>query len=272
MNDLSLAEKLNFCLNSSEFLSETVQLLQPNRSILYTELSLTQLLGINIEEVPFYLLSTSESFRKLMQSIESSLDTKDHIEEIRQIGIVMFQIFLLEKLYSLWITYRRSGFGILILPGHIKRLRKKIWPLQVRSRIQHLKTMANFHSNNNDADHEDHSCRILVDHCLKKLDEKSEEYHGILEDRIKHLTESSASSIVCIIETFVRQRFMNQRLKYDCEIELVQYEYIDELLKYYYLNENPNEKQVKTNLTRFHLKSIIADYNSRIVFFCLLSI
>lgn len=206
-----------------------------NQILCYQKLDFHQLIGIHIEEIPHYLRADSESFQKFILSFLSKTIEK-HSEDLRQIAIVMHKILLLEKVDNLWLIYRKSGMGIIKLPKHFMHLRRKIWPFNVRVLVQQILNTA-------DPDH--NTYQLFVDYCLERLQNKSEACFNELNNRINSLA-NSIPNMESIIETFVRRHFIDESLEYDCQIALVQYHYIDELIKYYYLASNPDEKQVKS--------------------------
>ncbi|CAF1164057.1 unnamed protein product [Rotaria sordida] len=182
------------------------------------------------------ILTTAPTMQYLSQihSIRPTI-TSNHLEELRSIAILMYKIFLLEKLYSLWTIYRKLGKGELELLQRTKPLTMNIWPFEVHLRLKHIQQ-----TNIYDGD----TYRMFVDHCLKKLNEKIEECRSQLRYRTSHMIDDTLN-IKETIEKFVQQGFMYRCLEYDCQIELIQYYYTDRILKRQYLSENTNEKQIQ---------------------------
>ena len=205
-----------------------------SKIIPHTELNLEQLIGVNINQVPPYLCCSNESFKEAIYSIRPKVSLH-HLEELRHVAILMYKILLLEKLQNLWTIYRRSGMGELSQPRSAKEVALKIWPFEIRSRIKHVE-------NANITD--DEKCHLFVDHCQTKLSDQNQLYRNQLRYRTSHIMDYT-SAMELTVENFVKQRFMYQRIEYDCRIALVQYHYTDAVLKCQYLIENPNENQVK---------------------------
>lgn len=201
----------------------------------YIELNLQELIGIDIDQVPDCLCRNSHSFEKLIAHIRPKTNKND-VEQLRHIVILMYRLLLLEKLQCLWRTYRKSGLGELLdVPQHIQQAGMKIWPNEIRTRIKNFQIDLSFADNH---------CQLFVDHCLKELDNKNRDYSQQLRYQTTHLLDYT-SSMEETFQNFVQQGFFSQSLDYDCQIELVQYHYIDAVLKQQYLNENPNENQVR---------------------------
>ncbi|CAF4100514.1 unnamed protein product, partial [Rotaria sp. Silwood1] len=72
-----------------------------NPTVSYSELNLRQLIGLDIDKVPQYLNHTNDSFHKIIHSIRPTM-TVNRLEELRHIAILMYKLFLLEKLELLW--------------------------------------------------------------------------------------------------------------------------------------------------------------------------
>jgi hypothetical protein len=201
--------------------------------ISYTELNLKQLIGIDINQVPTYLSTSNETFKHKIHAIRPKIN-QNHLEELRHVAILMYRMLFVEKLQSLWTMYRKSGNGELQQPRSTKEISMKIWPCAIRSRIN---TIVNVNMS------VDEKCQLFVDHCRTKLNDQYEVYRNQLRYRTTHIIDYT-SAMELTIQNLVQQGFMYQRIEYDCEIALVQYHYIDGILKRQYLTENPNEYQV----------------------------
>ncbi|CAF1623635.1 unnamed protein product [Rotaria sp. Silwood1] len=204
-----------------------------NPTVSYSELNLRQLIGLDIDKVPQYLNHTNDSFHKIIHSIRPTM-TVNRLEELRHIAILMYKLFLLEKLELLWTMYRRSGTGNLELSTPIEQMNRNIWPKEVRTRIE---LIHNKYISNNDL------YLTFVEHCLGKLYEKNEECQRQLRYRTGHLVDYTWA-MEETIKKFVQQGFMYQSVEYACQIALVQYNYREAMAKQQFLHENPNQNQV----------------------------
>ncbi|CAF4652768.1 unnamed protein product, partial [Rotaria sp. Silwood1] len=203
-----------------------------NPTVSYSELNLRQLIGFDIDKVPQYLNHTNDSFQKIIHSIRPTM-TVNRLEELRHIAILMYKLFLLEKLELLWTMYRRSGTGNLELSTPIEQMNRNIWPKEVRTRIE---LIHNKHISNNNL------YLTFVEQCLGKLYEKNEECQRQLRYRTGHLVDYTWA-MEETIKKFVQQGFMYQSVEYACQIALVQYNYREAMAKQQFLHENPNQNQ-----------------------------
>jgi hypothetical protein len=75
--------------------------------------------GINFETIPNYFSRQNQAFEKKMQSIRP---LTIQLEELREIGILIYKIMFVEIVKSLWIVYRKSATGdfpsMIILPNN----------------------------------------------------------------------------------------------------------------------------------------------------------
>ncbi|CAF4845295.1 unnamed protein product [Rotaria socialis] len=222
----------------------------------YTELDLQQLIGVNIHQVPPYLCSSNESFKETIHDIRPKI-SQNHLEELRHVAILMYKMLLIEKLQTLWITYRKSGMGEFQQTRSTNEVSLKIWPFEICSRIKYIENA------NTSADEK---CQLFVDHCQKKLNDQNEIYRNQLRYRTSHIMDYT-SAMELTIENFVKQRFRYQSIEYDCQISLVQYHYTDAVLKRQYLIEHPNENQIQIfkglcklkyeeAITKYHFNSL----------------
>ncbi|CAF5158098.1 unnamed protein product, partial [Rotaria magnacalcarata] len=160
-NEVDLSQSFNqlSCSLKHPKTKEKKKVSKQRKIIPYTELDLTQLIGVNINQVPSYLCSSNESFKETIHDIRPKI-SQDHLEELRHVAILMYKILLLEKLQTLWTAYRKSGMGELQQTRSAKDVGLKIWSFEIRSRIKHVE-------NANITD--DEKCQLFVDHCQKKL-------------------------------------------------------------------------------------------------------
>ncbi|CAF2087086.1 unnamed protein product [Rotaria magnacalcarata] len=261
-NDFELIQmdKLLF-LNTNTIISQSRQ--QPLSPLLntmrkkvtktfrYTEVDLHELIGIDIDKIPHYLSNDNKLLEDKMRAIQPTMNEK-HLEELRQIAILMYKISLLERITSLWTMFRRVGMGTLALPSDIKQLNIKIWPFAVHTRIRHVE---NTHA------YDDETCQMFIDHCLQKLNEKNDEYRHQLRFRTCHVTDYSVA-MEFTIEKFIQHEFMSQHIEYHCQITLVLYHFIDEILKRHFSNENPNikQKELLKRLCKYKYEETITKY------------
>ncbi|CAF3411399.1 unnamed protein product [Rotaria socialis] len=254
LNEVDLSQRFSLLSSSLQHPKKKQKnnVSKQRKIIPYTELDLQQLIGVNINQVPPYLCSSNESFKETIHDIRPKI-SQNHLEELRHVAILMYKMLLLEKLQTLWITYRKSGMSELQQPPSTKHVGLKIWPFEIRSRIKYIEN-----ANIND----DEKCHLFVDHCQKKLNDQNEIYRNQLRYRTSHIMDYT-SAMELTIENLVQQRFGYQSIEYDCQISLVQYHYTDAVLKRQYLIENPNENQILIfkRLCKFKYEEAVTKYH-----------
>lgn len=220
-------------------LEEVLHKSNNQKLIYYEQLTIQELIGTDIDQVPDYLCEANDSFEKLIYSMRSNLPKK-HLEQFRYVAILMHKIFLLEKLINLWTLYQKCGLGQLKISIQYQPSNLQIWLENIFARLKHIHGSLN-RINMNGSQHTE--CQLFVDECLKKLSDKFSDYHYQLQMNTVRL-EDFTFSMEHTIEKFIQYHFKYQSLQYDCLIETVQYQYIDALLKQHYANEHPSERHV----------------------------
>ncbi|CAF1392726.1 unnamed protein product [Adineta steineri] len=223
---------------SNKHIQEQSSILSPS-----TKLTLMKLLRIDFNEIPSYLSKINQSFDKKIHSI---LPTTNNLEQLRSIAILMYKIICIDMIRSLWIVYKKAGMGELQtnLPS-INQLNRKIWPKEILLLL----------NENQIVDiNQDNACSTLVNHGLCQLNDESE---GYLRELSLNTTKISdyTPNIEYIIDKFVEQGLIGLRIEIDCQIALVEHDYIDEILKQQYLEQNPTSTQIESVEYLCELKS-----------------
>lgn len=210
------------------------------KTISYQQLSIKELISIDIDQVPDYLRQTNHSFDKCIYSMRPNLP-KTCLEPFKQVAILMHKTLLIDKLKRLWTLYRKSGMGQLKIPEQLQQCHLQIWSKHIRARVKHIHDESSIEINNDD----DYNtqCQLFADECLKKLSDKFYECHHYLQLDTVHLFDYTFN-MEQTIQKFIQRNFLSQSLQYDCQIETVEYHYIDTLIKRQYANEHPTDKQV----------------------------
>ena len=163
------------------------------------------------------------------------LATTTTLEQCRSIAVLMYKLLCLEMIHSLWTTYRKSGRGELSTKFSMDGLSdRKVWPQEVYSflQLEQVKTIE-----------DDQLCFNLVHHCLRQLEEKSEEYRRELRTSTSNLSVYTPE-LEQILEKFVQQELRSLHIEFNYQMALVHYSYMDELLQRYYLTQHPTDIQV----------------------------
>ncbi|CAF1427995.1 unnamed protein product [Adineta steineri] len=204
---------------------------------------------MDFDLIPDYLLKTNHSFEKRISCI---LPSNDHLEELRNITILIHKLMSIEIVHSLWIVYQKAGMGNLpsITIPTIHEINRKIWLKEVRSLLKQQSQTEDI----NEIDYDDDACLIFVSNCLHDFNNKSQQYRRELNLKTSCLSDYTRS-LECIIEKFVKENLKYFRMETDQQIALVQYDYTDQILKRAYFTQNPNENQITTmkNLCKLKL-------------------
>ncbi|CAF2935453.1 unnamed protein product [Rotaria sp. Silwood2] len=183
------------------------------------------------ENVPDYLAKGSQSFEKIINQISSM----EKIEELRQIGILIYQFSMIHLQKSLWIAYWKAEMGQLKSSNQMKNdndhIGPQLWPLEVQSEIKM--------STSND------TCRVFVTRYFSELDVQMKHYENELSNK-----KNQFSDYIQTIETFVQENLTPIRLYYEYQIAVVEYNYYDRVLELEYLQHNPAhcQKQIVKQL------------------------
>ncbi|CAF1336806.1 unnamed protein product [Adineta steineri] len=199
-----------------------------------TKLTLMKLLRIDFNEIPSYLSKTNQLFDKKIRSI---LPTTNSLEQLRSIAILMYKIICIDMIRSLWIVYQKSGMGELQTNlQSINQLNRKVSPKEILLLL----------NENEIVDiNQDNACSTLINHCLCQLTDKSEEYRRELRLNTTQISNYTPT-MEYIIEKFVEQGLIGLRIEIDCQIILVEHDYIDNILKQQYLAQNPTSTQIES--------------------------
>ncbi|CAF1237188.1 unnamed protein product [Rotaria sp. Silwood1] len=180
----------------------------------------------DVENVPYYLSKESESF----QEITGNLSSNELIEELRQMAIVIHQIFIIDLEKSLWTIYLKSGTGQLPvnLMDNDNLTHPHLWPIQVQKLIREQS------SDNTDTA----TCLTYVTQHLDELDDKMKQYQTKYNmKKNRHL------NYLPTIQTFVHQQLESARLATEQQIAIVHYNYNDHVFELTFLAYNPTQQQ-----------------------------
>ncbi|CAF2967501.1 unnamed protein product [Rotaria sp. Silwood2] len=200
------------------------------------------------ENIPYYLSKESKSF----QEITSHLSPNELIEELRQMAIVIHQLFMIDLEKSLWTTYLKSGTGQLQL-NHMDNdniIHPHLWSVQVQ------KLVSKQSLDNTDTA----TCLTYVTQHLDELDDKMKQYQTKY-----NMKKNQYLNYLSKIQTFVHQQLESARLTTEQQIALVRYNYNDHVFKLKFRTFNPTreQKQVvqKLDEAKYHQETTKAEYN-----------
>ncbi|CAF4222056.1 unnamed protein product [Rotaria socialis] len=198
------------------------------------------------EEIPDYLSVSKSSFRANFLSELYCYQEIDDFYDLQYLAIVTHKLSIINLQRKLWYTYIQCGTGKLNLNERLQRQKFSsslcIWPQQVTT----ILIKQNY---NNIIDKNKITQDIYVNFVNKiqlHFDVKAKQMQ-IGFEMIKNRFESVLTDIVDKIDTFVRKRDLTTaiRLHFEARTALVEYNYIDQVFQKEYLQQKPNEIQIK---------------------------
>ncbi|CAF1541043.1 unnamed protein product [Rotaria sordida] len=189
-----------------------------------------------------------------MTAVASS---SDNLEKYRQIAILIHRIKYIEILYSLWKVYLQSGLGQLKSDFSRNELGPHVWVKSVQSMV---KMAVRSGLEKHDA------CLTYVKNRLVQLDKSKQECHADLQVQLNHLSHYS-TIIQPAIDTFIEENLLSLRKKIQHKIQLVYFDYEEEIIKHEYLKQNPNDAQIKLaeELCTVKQQEILSKYTSELL-------
>jgi hypothetical protein len=174
--------------------------------------------------------------QKIYQSASSI-----NIEQLEQITILLHQLNVLDLEESLWTTYFRAGTGIL----NIRLSNLKRWPLHVKKMI-HLNRRPTTISELHEIKIDDNDCLKFVIEHQQEIKKRQQELQQELISK-KQQFPGFTNTIENTLKIFIQEHITFLRLKYECQIKLVDLDYRQQLLDHDVLQQNPTEQNVIDN-------------------------
>ncbi|CAF4811077.1 unnamed protein product [Rotaria sp. Silwood1] len=189
------------------------------------------------ENIPYYLSKESESFQKMTGNLSSN----ELVEKLRQMAIVIHELFMIDLQKSLWTIYLKSGTGQLQLNqmDHDQLSHPHLWPIEV----QKLMRQQSLDSTDMAA------CLTYVTQHLDELDDKMKQCQTKY-----NMMKNQYFNYVPKIQTFVHQQLESARLATEQQIAIVHYNYNDHLFELKFMAYNPTPQQKQTVETLNHAK------------------
>jgi hypothetical protein len=204
---------------------------------------------VEIEKIPIYLTKRNQSFKQMLYETLSTMKTtatKDNMEELRKIAILIYKIMFIQNYQALWMTYLKSGTGQLLLINQSQEQKLMyptnlpIWPKEMKAIIQQQSSTKKDKKTIN----ENEICMTFVNNSLHELDTELKKYQIELSIKINHFNGSYTITIQKRIEKYIEENLSSLRMEIEHKIQLVHYDYHIRALKLEYLRHNPNQYQV----------------------------
>jgi hypothetical protein len=192
-------------------------------------------------------LATNEYFSHVIQKVIHTASSIS-INDIQQVAILKHNIADLDIQKQISTIYLRSGTGKLREPEvELIAVDRRVWPIQVKSAVSAQPSNMSRTTMEMNEEDQHHAYEELV-HCrLQEMNEKIEQYQ-IQLDEMKSGLIGFTSTVEEAIDTYIQQYGIKPlQMKRDHKIALLEYDYDAEILQRKYLQENPNEYQVKLN-------------------------
>jgi hypothetical protein len=200
-------------------------------------------------QIPVYLLTIDKSFTDMIQK---AMDTASSVEmnDLRQIAILMHQIADIQIQKQITNIYLLSGTGKLRgIETDLMDIDRRVWPMQVKSALiakPSKQKMATLVETKKEVEHRE--CENLVHERLQEMNGKMEQYQRQLNEKKSHLTGFTLSMETAIHNYVQQHGIMPLQMKRDLKIALLEHEYDAQILERKYVQEKPNEYQVRKDL------------------------
>lgn len=203
----------------------------PRSLFILTDSMLCHILHVQLNQIDEYLYSTSNV---KMQEIVFQHPKK---EKLRKIVLLTYKIKFLRLVESLWKTYKKSGTDDLNIDPDIQTINRNIWHKEIQLLIQELRPLLFGTIRNDDlssalipSSRNSHTCLIFVDSCLHKLQSKLEQLQNMLKEEIVHCHRLDYNQeMKKDIHDFIEQDLQPIKIEIDCQIELIFYDYKNEI-------------------------------------------
>lgn len=211
-------------------LSQQLQLLSPFRGQVSTVVK-----GMDFEVIPHYLADTDPTLEEILRTLpEPCLPL---MNELRPIALLMHKIQCIELVRTLWLIYRQSGTGNLPTPFPSGPSDAKIWPEEVCSVALSQTESWNLHL------YEDDPCLSFVDQQLGEFLLHLAKYEQALQVKQQSLI-GYTPTIDGALRKMVHSGLEFQRMEIALHRDMVEYDFIDTLLKRNYEGLELNQEQI----------------------------
>lgn len=163
-----------------------------------------------------------------------------NIGELRQLAILTHQLHVLELEKSLWTTYYQAGTGILLKATENNRL--KLWPLMLK-KIMQFERRPTTVSDPDQIPIDENECSSFVRDHQRELESEQlkcqQQY-----DFLKQNCPDWINTIENNLQAFIQKHLQLLRLKYECRMKLVEFDYRQQVLEYSFNLQDPHHEQV----------------------------
>lgn len=230
-----------------------------------TDATLSTILRVNFNKINEYMLKTHSS--SLTQRIYNNGSlTMDHnnnhhyhhhhrVEYLQEIVSLFYKMKFIELVQSLWLVYRRSGLDDLQINLEAQNIiNRQIWPKEIQFVFNEVQLSLFGKDIEIETLGKERQCQIylnFIDEFLRTTNKKRDEFHSTLKNRIRHHLPEYDSTVENRITQFIEREFLCLQTEINCHIELVQFDYQDQIYQQQYLAELKADEQVSFSLLTF---------------------
>lgn len=219
-------------------------------------ISLIQEIQTDIDKIPVYLTKRNPSFQEMVHNIHLTIKTTGTIiidptnnkECIRKIGLLIYQIMIIQTYHSLWSTYLKSGSGELIItavnePKPSYHVNIPIWPNELKALfLAIVKIPMKDTENQQYFNFVSEQLQLMdgeLNRCRTQLNIFANKFHGY------------TLQIQNTIKSYIDEHSHSFRMQIKHQIELLHYDYHIGASKLEYIRHRPNPFQVDFLYSKF---------------------
>lgn len=224
-------------------------------TFMITESMLSSILRVNFDkdDIAKYLSKDHYELEEfLLRSTESKLVLADQCETLRSIVIFNYEEKFLEFIQSLWKTYQKSAQDKLNIEPDIQEIDRKVRPNEIQCLVDEFQTLLFGRENRRSSSSSNRDLRnsrtylVFTESCLAEIEKRLKRLQHRSKEAMKQLTMSPLRDrLKAKINEFVLHELMPIKYEIDCQVELVHYDYIDEIELRQFYNTTLNLEQVK---------------------------
>jgi hypothetical protein len=219
---------------------------EPTATTTTTTTTTTTMSSTETNEIPIYLSINNKLFVHMAQTITKTT-TSISINNIQQLALFMHRAANVRIDREVMKAYLHSVMGTLKQSeSDLIEVDRRVWPIQVQSIMltqQKAATTTGYASVTED---QQTDCENLFHQRLIDMNEKIQ-YHQNQFNEKKNNLIGFTSNIEENIQSFVQKHGVKPlKMKRNLKIAMLNHDYDSEILRRQYLQEKPNEYQVKT--------------------------
>lgn len=216
-----------------------------------TDFMLSGILHVDFNHITEYL--SRDNLEEFFQEIQSQhpmvLSNEEDKNRFETVIKLTYRTQFLEMIQSLWKIYRQSGVDDLHINPEIENIDRKVWPREIQLLMDELRpllfgTTKPLRQPTTENIRHSHTYLTFVDSCFHTLQRKHEEYHTMLVTKKYRLPEFN-KHLQEQLDIFIKRELLPLQIEIDCQIELICYEYKNEIHRRKLVSHIQNTEQVR---------------------------